>query len=138
MKNWTKKEALNAIQELINQVNFVIKSEDRSQHHMRWLANTLRILEEVFGANSRYYLTIQSFSWQITSGTIIQSYDIESAIAHKNYEAFIKQMNQAKGILFAAIDHLTQSKIEDVYEGKNTPDETNDLFMIITSDALTF
>lgn len=98
---------------------------------MRWLANALRLLEEIFGANSRYYLTLSNFSWQQSGQMVIQSWDIEGAIANRHHQAFLEQMNQACGLLLAAKDHLEHSDLSEVYEGKDTPDETSELFKII-------
>ncbi len=127
MKNWTKEEALNAMQSLIDQIPNVSKSGRKSQNHMRWLANSLRVLEGIFGGNSRYYLTLANFSWQQSGNMAFQSRDIEGAIAQRHHQAFLEQMNQASGLLLAAKDHLEHSKIEQVYEGKDTPDETSEL-----------
>jgi hypothetical protein len=135
MKKWDKKEAINAIQNLIDQIPNVRASGRKSQNHMRWLANALRLLEEIFGANSRYYLTLANFSWQQTGQMIFQSWDIEGAIEERHESAFREQMNQASGLLLAAKDHLDNSEISEVYEGKNTPDETSELFKIINLGA---
>lgn len=131
MKKWNKEDAIKAIQDLIDQVAIVQTHGRKSDNHMRWLANTLRIIEEIFGANSRYYLSLANFSWHETGQMIFQSYDIEGAIEHRHNRAFVAQLNQARGLLLAARDHLEQSKIEDVYDGKNTPDETNEIMKII-------
>ena len=40
-------------------------------------------------------------------------------------------MDKIEGIFLAAKDHLTQSEINDVYEGENTAPETSDLIKII-------
>lgn len=40
-------------------------------------------------------------------------------------------MDKIEGIFLAAKGHLTQSEINDVYEGENTAPETSDLIKII-------
>ncbi|MCU4165484.1 hypothetical protein [Carboxylicivirga caseinilyticus] len=131
MKKWNKDNALNSLHEVVDQIPNVQSAGRGSQQHMRWLANTLRLLEEIFGANSRYYMTLSNFSWQQNGQMIIRSWDPEVAINHKHQQAYIEQMNQASGLILAAIDHLTNSEIDDVYDGINTPEETSELFKII-------
>jgi len=131
MKKWTKKEALNSIQNLIEQIPNIMKTNNSSQEHMRWLANSLRIIEEIFGGNSRYFVTLSHFSWQMSGRTIIQEWDFQQEIEKRNHQAFLTQMAQAEGLLLAAKDHLEQSDIESVYDGKNTANETSELFEII-------
>lgn len=56
MKKWNKEKALEAIRNLIQQINIGENGGRESEEHIRWLANALRILEEIFGGKSRYYL----------------------------------------------------------------------------------
>ena len=132
MKKWNKENALNAIDDLVDQIPTVCKSNRRSPLHMRWLANCLRILEEVFGQDSRYYLTIANFSWSETGNMLIREYwNLDYELEKRHNSAFITQMYQAKGLLLAAKDHLGQSEIAEVYEGKNTSTEASELIQII-------
>ena len=131
MKKWTKENAINAINDLITQIKVVKQSSRQSQEHMRWLANSLRILEEVFGQNSRYYLTLAKFSWHDTGNMLINGWDFEGQIEDKHLSAFKSRMNQAEGLLLAAQDQLKDSEISEVYEGKDTPPETRELITII-------
>jgi len=98
----------------------VSKGGRNSEIHFRWLANTLRILEEIFGRRSRYYATLSKFNWCESGNMLINSEDYEGEIAYKHDQAFYMQMEKAKGLLLAATDHLRESRIEDVYEGDNT------------------
>lgn len=132
MKKWNKKDALKAIDNLINEIPTICQSTRKSPAHMRWLANCLRILEEIFGQDSRYYLTIANFSWHETGEMLIQEYwNRDYELEKKHNSAFVIQMNQAKGLLLAAKDQLTQSDISEVYEGKNTSNEASELIRII-------
>jgi hypothetical protein len=132
MKKWDKEDALKALDDLINQIPTVCESNRKSPSHMRWLANCLRILEEIFGQDSRYYLTIASFSWSETGNMLIQDYwNLDYELEKRHNSAFTTQMYQAKGLLIAAKDHLEQSEISEVYEGKNTSSEASELIRII-------
>lgn len=131
MKNWTKEEALKALDYIIEQINSVKRAGRESQEHMRWLANTLRILEEVFGGNSRYYLTLSKFRWYETGDMIIHGFDLEDQVEYRHDLAFSSRMEQARGLIYAASDQLKDSKIAEVFEGKNTAPETSEIIKII-------
>lgn len=132
MKKWDKEDALNAIDDLIIQIPTICQSVRRSPLHMRWLANCLRILEEIFGQDSRYYLTIANLSWSETGTMFLRDYrNYDHEMEQRHNSAFVTQMNQAKGLLFAAKDQLEQCEISEVYEGKNTSTEASELIRII-------
>ena len=131
MKKWQKKEALVALDNLISDINNVKAAGRQTSEHMRWLANSLRILGEIFGQDSRYYLTMANFSWRETGSMLIEEYwDVEGAISSRHQKAFNAQLREAEGLLLSAKDHLKQSEISDVYEGKNTAPEATDLITI--------
>src|SRR5690606_13918677 len=120
MKNWTKEQALESLDDLISKFSILETQSRNSAIHMRWLANTLRLLAEVFVSNSTYYQNLKYFSWRETGDMLIHDYDIEGAIEFKHNTAYQNQLQQAKGLLLAAKDHLEQSNnISDVYDGKN-------------------
>ena len=131
MKNWTKEKALEVVDSLIAEIPSVKESGRKSAEHMRWVANTQRILQEIFGENSRYFQTFRRFSWRENGQMVFQARDIEGAIESRHNEAFINQLEQSKGLLLAAKDQLEQSEISEVYEGQNTAPEASDLIQII-------
>lgn len=131
MKKWNKLEAIEALKGLITKLKIVRQSGRTSQEHIRWLANSLRILEEVFGKNSRYYQTLVNFSWSETGSRIIQGWDIEYQIEQGHNNAFINQTIQAEGLILAAIDQLEDSEISDVFEDKSSISEASELVSII-------
>jgi hypothetical protein len=118
MKKWEKQEALNTISDLIHQLNSVRQSGRKSQDHMRWVTNALRILEEIFGRNSRYFQTLANFSWCETGTKVIHGWDFANQMEQNHVIAFLNQINQAKGLLLAAQDQLKSSNISDVHEGE--------------------
>jgi len=131
MKNWTKEEALSTLIKLTDEIPQLRSLSRNSSEHMRWVANTLRIIQEIFGQNSRYYQTLYYFSWKETGRMLIQDWDIEGAIEERHNLAFQNQLEQARGLLLAAIDHLEQSEINEVYDGENTAPEASELIQII-------
>ncbi len=71
MKSWTKETALSELETLIKEIDNLYTQHRHSADHMRWVARTLAFLEEVFGRNSRYYLTFASFPWSETGSILI-------------------------------------------------------------------
>lgn len=131
MKKWKKQDALDALSELIEKLDAVRQKGRKSQEHMRWIANALRILEEVFGRNSRYYQTLSYFTWQESGSQVIHGWDIEYQIEQGHIRAFQDQINQAEGLLLASIDQLRVSEISEVYEDSNSEPVTSELITII-------
>jgi hypothetical protein len=131
MKKWSKEDAISAIDELIKQIAVVRQKGRGSQEHMRWLANTLRVLEEIFGSNSRYYQTLANFSWGHDGSMILHGWDFDNMIEQKHQQAFYKKLNQAEGLLLSAKDQLDVSDIKDVYEYDKKSSSANELVTII-------
>jgi len=132
MKSWTKENALKALENAIAQIDSVSASGRGSDLHIRWWTNTSRIVGEIFGRKSTYYITISSYTWRETGTRIYPGWDINAEIDAHNESVFRKQLRQAKGLLSAAIDHLETSELSEVYQGKNTAPESSDLIKIIS------
>lgn len=136
---WTKENALNEIKTLIKNIDELHDENVRfSAAHTRWIASTQAFLEEVFGANSMYYQTFISFTWDfrgtlITGGPMdpVGSRNPQMVIQLKHQEAYNQQLETAKGLLQAAGDNLLRSDIDFVYNGKNTARESSDLLKIL-------
>lgn len=102
-----------------------------SAEHTRWLVQTLRVLEEVFGASSRYYLTIAGIPWRETSSFIVSGWNPDRAVEQRHQEAYVNQLDIARGVLQAALDELEASTIDDVYKGKDTPRESSGIVKVL-------
>ena len=138
MNSWTKKIALSELKALIKEIDNLYTQHRYSADHMRWIARTLAFLEEVFGRNSRYYLTFASFPWSETSSILVGgptdpegSWNPQAALEKKHQAAYLSQLESAKGLLQAASDHLKRSNIASVYEGKDTMPESSAIIRII-------
>ena len=133
MMHWTKEKALEELQNLTNEISSLFKVRRKSAEHVRWLARTLRVLEEVFGASSRYYLTLREMTWEETGSFAMQGIvDIGTAIERHHQKAYVNQLDMVRGILLAASDELIESTIEDVYEGKDTPLESSEIIKVLS------
>lgn len=131
MKKWNKQDAINAIKKLIHEIPSVIQSGRKSQVHVRWIANTMRIIDDIFGEKSRYSVTMKSFTWSFHGSFIYQGWGDPNEVYNEKHEiAFEEQMQQAGGLLLSAIDHLECSEMGDVFEG-DKHQEAGELFKII-------
>ena len=105
----TDTKAIENLNKLISEVPGIQRN---SSEHTRWLANVLRVLDEIFGADSQYSTTIRAFPWKETGSRIYSGYDFQAQRERDHQNAFRRQMEQAKGILQSAVDALTESVSE--------------------------
>lgn len=130
---WTKGDALAALQRLITQVDDLKSSRRYSAEHTQWLFSSRRLLEDVFGASSPYSLTFAQLTWQQSSEFIVPGgyHNPQVFIDNIHHQAYLSQLDTAKGILLAACDELQKSELEDVYKGKNSGPESSDIVRIL-------
>lgn len=122
---------MTEIRALIAQIDELAAIQRFSAPHTRWLARTLRVLEQVFGQASRYYLTIANLNWSDTGPALLSPFGIEQAIEARHQGAYVRQLDSAKGMLLAALDELTSGELDDVYIGKDTPRESSGIIKLI-------
>ncbi len=137
--SWTKEQALAELRCLAEAATDELSGTWRlSAEHTRWVARALAVLEEVFGRESRYYLTFASYDWRASEPFMVGgpwdpegSRDPQAAIERKHHEAYLKQLESARGLLLAAADHLERTDLATVYKGKDTPPEASAILRII-------
>ncbi len=138
MAQWTNETAMAALGALAAEVPSLKQGRRQSAEHSRWLFNTLRVLEQIFGQGSRYYLSIAELPWAETGSMMVGgladpegSHNPMAAIEKRHQIAYVQQVDFAQGILYAALDDLRQSGIENVYQGKNTGMESSEIVTIL-------
>ena len=131
MSNWTTESALLELEKLGGETQELSKESRFSAPHTRWVAQTLTFLEEVFGLESRYYLTFANFRWAETASFIVQTWNPESAINSKHHQAYLRNLESSRGLLQAAADELRRKGIAGVYRGKNTPPESSAIVRVL-------
>ena len=136
---WTKESAIKELRALAADAETLATQRRYSADHTKWIANVLAVLEEVFGRESRYFLTFASLSWSHEGQLIIGgirdpegSLNPQAAIERRHHQAFLSQLETARGLLLAAAEHLEKRDLETVYEGKDTPPESSSLVRILT------
>ncbi len=132
MKNWDKTLALAEIDKLIDKIYELRNNNRNSAEHVRWFINALQFLEDVFGANSRFYLSFAHITWHETGSFVVTgTYDFQDAIDRRHQDAYVRKLDSAKGMLLSAKDYLESSTIEEVYDGMNTKAEASEILKII-------
>jgi len=63
MFQWTQELALREINGVISEIPFLRNEQRFSAKHAEWVARTLSFLEQVFGPNSRYFLSFAALTW---------------------------------------------------------------------------
>lgn len=130
MRKWTKEDALEYIEMLINSIPQIKINGRKSSEHLRWLLNTLKFLGNIFGENSIYYTNINHLPWSETGSMIISDpRSLQGEMLANHNSAFIRQMEQAKGFLLSAKDQLENSQISDVFE--YISESTNNLLIVL-------
>src|SRR5688572_7263929 len=98
---WTKETALAELRALAEESKRLARSQAHSEEHTRWGIRTLTVLEEVFGQNSRYYLSFAQLQWH-ESGSFIfggpadpDVWNPQKAIEKRHHGAYLKDLDTA-------------------------------------------
>jgi hypothetical protein len=122
MARWTKDAAIDELRRLIAEIDTLTQVRRFSRQHSRWLAQTLRFLEDIFGTPSLYYQLIVNFRWSRTEEPIGMG-PLITEIERQNQQTYVHQLDTARGLLEAALKELEKSStIEDVYKDEGTSD----------------
>jgi len=71
MFNWTKESATRELKALIDEIPDLMKRRRNCAEHTRWVFRTLRLLEQVFGQKSRYYLSFAYLKWSESGSFLV-------------------------------------------------------------------
>lgn len=114
-------DAIDQLQAAIATIPSLRRGFPFDANHTRWVANTLAVLEEIFGQRSRYTGTFAKFTWQFHGSTIITTYELlecghpDQVMKRRHFEAYLTQLDTAEGLLTAAVDELKR-------KAKNAPE----------------
>ena len=135
MPKWTKESAMKELDHLIKEIDSLQEVRFGSAPHTRWLVRTVTFLQEVFGDDSLYAMTIAQTNWgNIGSFLFVgsEALDPERAIERRKQQAYRYQLDNTKGLLQAASDQLANTNsIDSVYKGKNTAPEASTIIKVI-------
>jgi REase_DpnII-MboI len=135
---WTKESAIAELEKLISEIADLTQQRRFSADHTSWLLRTSNFLEQVFGQSSDYYITFNSFGWEETGSFIVGgpgdpegTWNPAAAIERRNQQAYVQQLDSAKGLLLAAVNELQRSDLDGVYEGKDSGPESSVILKVI-------
>jgi hypothetical protein len=136
---WTQELAVQELKTIIMEAPSLRDTKRFSARHTRWTMHTLAFLEQVFGQNSRYYLSFAALRWS-ESGSIMfggpgdpeGAFNPQAGLERVHHNAYLRQLESAKGFLLAALDELERRGIAAVFDGKDTRAESSALLKIIT------
>jgi hypothetical protein len=139
MSKRTTDSALAEIYALVNEIDQLKTGHRNSASHVRWGVGALEFLEQVFGRNSRIYLSFAQLKWHNAGNFFVGgpgdpqgSWDPQTAVERKHHEAYLRDLESARGVLLAARDALTRSGIDAVYEGKDTAPEASGIVKVLS------
>jgi len=133
---FSQKQAITLLQQAIDEINSLKRDVARSSAHTRWLSNILSITEGIFGEGSDIYLSIGSLPWRRQGSFVVDplrhgTLDYNKAVANIHHEAYLQQLDTAKGLLEAGIDQINLLGIDEIYKSKNTPKESSEIVKIL-------
>lgn len=106
-------KAIEELKDLADYTTVLEGLKRNSENHIRWIAKTRRTLEKLFGRESDYFRSFVAFTWSKQGQFMIggparpaESFDPQKGIDRVNQEAYINQLGEARGLLFAAADHM--------------------------------
>ncbi len=127
-----KDAAIQALENLIRNISLLRKVAPLSAEHTRWVTNSLYLLEDIFGKNSRIYRSFGSLEWRYHGPVIAREGEMEYTIHQKHTIAYLTDLESARGLLTAGIDQIRSKGIKNVYEGKDTPKESSEIIKVLS------
>lgn len=124
--------AIKSLERSLSEIDKLAEQFPYSSDHTKWLSDTLYLLEDIFGSNSRIYLTFASLTWQPAGPFFTSSYNLENELKRQKQIAYLQQLTVSEGILRSGIEQIRKKGIKNVYDGKDTPAESSEIIKIIS------
>lgn len=126
-------EAIKSIKEQIKQIPALKKfSTYYSKENTKWRLDTIYVLEDVFGKNSRILKAFKNVSFKFRGTMEYTKGNYFGTKARVDGIAYRTGLDVANGILESAIGLLQKKGIDAVYEGKDTPQEASEILKILS------
>lgn len=130
----TEEEALEQLDAAIQEIRELKKQpKSHTDRHVRWMVNTSYLFYDIFGGNSGIYRNFQRLTYRIKPGTIIEGLDIATEVDKLNYEAYLSDLEIARGLLQAGIDVIKRKGIKSVYETGDPVKESNLIIHVLST-----
>jgi hypothetical protein len=123
-------EAIKLLKKTAKQIDDLEKNHSFSKDHIKWVSDTLYLLEEVFGRRSRIFVTFAGLSWQFKGTFLATTDELEEERTKRDREAYLQDLGIARGLIGSGIDLIKRKGFDSVYEGKDTPKEASEILKI--------
>jgi len=125
-------EAIKLLEKTDKRIDDLEKNYGFSKEHIRWMSDTLYLLEEIFGRNSRIFITFAGLSWQFKGTFLATREEYEEKKAKRDHEAYLQDLEITRGLIGSGIGLIKRKGIDSVYEGKDTPKEASEILKIVS------
>lgn len=134
--SWTKESALAELQALVEETRSLAEQRRDSEGHVRWSLHTQRVLNAVFGPECDYLSSFKALKWYREGEFTVRSpigglWNREAAIEYEHQKAYINGLEQARGLLLAAKDHLESSDLEAVFKVEGRGSKASEIVKVI-------
>jgi hypothetical protein len=126
-------EAIKLIQGMIKEIPRLKKySTFESKENVKWLLETVTVLEDIFGKNSQIVKSFRMINYQHTEKFEYYPGRFNTTLNILNLKAYRRGLEIAQGVLEFALGLLNRKGIDAVYEGKDTPKEASEILKILS------
>jgi hypothetical protein len=125
-------EAIKLLEKTAKQIDDLKKNRAFSKEHVKWMSDTLYLLEEIFGRKSRIFYTFADLPWQFKGTFMATRFEVEEEKAKRDHEAYLHDLEASQGLIESGIDLIKRKGIDSVYEGKDTPREASEILKIVS------
>jgi len=126
------KEAIQLLEKNEKEIDKLKENLAFSKEHVKWVSDSLYLLEDIFGRNSRIFITFAGLDYQFKGNAVGQLHQLEQIKVIKDRQAYLQDLEIAQGIFQSGIDLIKRKGIEQVFEGKNTPKEASEIVRIVS------
>lgn len=125
-------EAIKLLEKSSNKIDDLEEKPAFSKEHVKWMSDTLYLLEEIFGRESRIFNTFAGLEWQFKGAFFATRFEVEEEKAKRDHEAYLHDLRVSRGLIESGIDLIKRRGIDSVYEGKDTPKEASEILKIVS------
>ena len=116
----------------LKEIERLKKEYSYSPHHTKWLSDTLYLLEDIFGRNSRIFLMLAGLDCRFKGGFYTDMFSMDQELQRREKIAYLEQIGIAKGLISSGIQQIRNKGVKSVYEGKDTPPESSEIIKILS------
>lgn len=105
-----QRAAIRSLRDLFKEIDDLEDSHLNSAKHIKWKSNTLYLLEDIFGRNSRIFMTFATLTWQPSGSFIASRFDAEMQLHNRKLIAYHEHLDISRGLLSSGIDQIERKR----------------------------